>query len=257
MTGSICPFGAIPVRAEPTELSALETQILFGEVFYLLETIPGWCRVRTEYDNYEGWINDKIFIPTDDKIINQWLAASGIIVPPPFIQLIREPDKSVQIISGGSKIVFNGDDLNSVTIGNREFYLQGKLPDRKLKLEEIAKGFLNTPYLWGGRTFFGIDCSGLIQVVFKILGMHIPRNASQQVECGTIVSFVEEARPGDLAFFDDAENMITHVGICLGNGSIIHASGEVRVDSLDHQGIFNQDLKKYTHHLRVIKRIIE
>lgn len=257
MAGSISPFGAIAVRFEPSENAALETQILFGEVFYVTEQIPGWCKVRLEHDNYEGWIDEKLFIPATGKQIELWLNQPGIIVPVPYIKLIREPEKSVQIISGGSRIVMNGDDRNSFVIGKQEFYLQGVINERKPNLEEVAKGFLNTPYLWGGRTFFGIDCSGLTQVVFKIMEKKLSRNASQQIDCGHMVSFVEEARAGDLAFFDNPEGDITHVGICLGQGRIIHASGEVRMDHLDHQGIYNRSLQKYTHHLRVIKRVIE
>ena len=257
MTGSICPFGAIPVRAEPHETSALETQALFGEVFYILESIPGWRRVRLEYDKFEGWVDEKNVVISDTNEIKRWLSGIGVIVPIPYIKLIREPEKTMQIISGGSRIVFNGDDLNSIIIGKREFYIQAALSDRKPEIEEIAKGFLNTPYLWGGRTFFGIDCSGFTQIVFKILGKKIPRNASQQVERGSVVNFVEEAGPGDLAFFSDLEDNVNHVGICLGNGRIIHASGEVRMDYLDHQGIFNNDTQKYTHYLRVIKKILE
>lgn len=257
MVGSISHFGAIPVRLESSETSALETQILFGEVFYILEEIPGWCRIRIEHDGYEGWIDEKMLVPASEREINLWLNQPGTIVATPFIKLIREPEKSVQIISGGSRIVFNGEDSNSFVIGKREFYLQGNLNDRKPDLEEVAKGFLNTPYLWGGRSFFGIDCSGLSQVVFRIMGKSIPRNASQQMEYGTMVSFVEEARAGDLAFFDNPEGVITHVGICMGQGRILHASGQVRIDPLDHQGIFNRLQQKYTHHLRVIKRIIE
>lgn len=256
MTGSICPFGAIPVRKEPAESSELETQVLFGEVFYVLDSIPGWNLIRLEHDNYEGWIDEKTVIPSDEKEIKRWLTSNSVIISTPYQKLIREPQKSVQFISGGSRIVFNGEDLNNFMIGKREFYVQGVLSLRKPELEEVAKSYLNTPYLWGGRTFYGIDCSGLSQVVFKILGKNIPRNVSQQIECGSIVSFVEEAGSGDLAFFDDAEGTIIHVGICLGNGRILHSSGEVRMDYLDHQGIFNYDTQQYTHHLRVIKRII-
>ena len=256
MIESICPFGMIPVRQEPSELSELETQVLFGEVFHVLESIPGWCRIKLEYDSYEGWVDEKTVIPVSKRETEKWLLSKGTIISTPYIKLIREPEKSVQIISGGSRIVFNGEDSNSVVIGKREFYLQGALPTRKPDLEEVAKSYLNTPYLWGGRTFFGIDCSGLAQSVFKIMDKAIPRNASQQVECGEIVNFVEEAGPGDLAFFDNSKGDITHVGICLGYGRILHSSVEVRIDHLDHQGIFNREMQKYTHHLRVIKRII-
>ena len=257
MIGSISAFSVIPIRIEPDERAALETQVLFGEVFHVLEQHPGWCRIRLDFDGYEGWVDEKVVIPCRDKEIEMWQSQPGIIVPSPFIKLIREPDKSIQIISAGSRIVFNGEDRNSFVIGQREYYLQNAIPDRKPDLEEVAKGFLNASYLWGGRNFFGIDCSGLTQVVFKIMGKALPRNASQQIECGRMVSFVEEARAGDLAFFDNENGDIIHVGICLGQGRILHASGEVRMDHLDHQGIFNREKQKYTHHLRVIKRILE
>jgi len=129
----------------------------------------------------------------------------------------------------------------------------GKLPQF---VSEIASLYLNAPYLWGGRSPLGIDCSGFTQVVFKAAGVRLPRDAYQQAEVGQTLGFVEEASEGDLAFFDNAEGKIIHVGIVLKDRFIIHASGKVRIDKLDHQGIFNRETGKYSHTLRVIKRIV-
>lgn len=257
MTGSICAFGFIPVRSEASEKSEMITQLLFGETF-MVETIEGkWAKVRLDYDGYEGWIDAKLVTPVTEAEYNGWKNGQAWIVPVASLKLINANNQSM-FITGGSRLVMNGADRNSFSIGNREFYLSGSItPDKKTgKVQEIAMSYLNTPYLWGGCSFFGIDCSGFTQVVYKIMGIHIPRDASKQVDEGHTISFVEEAVWGDLAFFDDEEGNITHVGICAGRGEIIHASGEVRMDKLDHQGIFNQDLKKYTHKLRVIKRIV-
>ncbi len=256
MKSAICAIGVLPVRNEPSEKSELETQILFGEVFHILDETDEWYQVRADYDSYEGWVDKKMVYPCSKREAELWLEAPGVIVNTPYLKLIREPQKTIQIVSAGSRIVFNGEDRNSFVIAGREYYLQNQINDKKNDITDIAKGFLNTPYLWGGRNFFGIDCSGYVQVVYKIMGVKLPRNASQQIEHGTIVSFVEEAKVGDLAFFDNEEGVITHVGICLGNGEIIHASGEVKIDLLDHLGIFDNKIKKYTHKLRVIKRVV-
>ena len=121
---------------------------------------------------------------------------------------------------------------------------------------ETAYLFLNAPYLWGGKTIFGIDCSGFTQMVYKLNGHQLLRDASQQATQGDPLSFIEESEPGDLAFFDNEEGLITHVGIMLKDNHIIHASGKVRVDRIDHTGIYNNELRTHTHKLRVIKRII-
>jgi len=129
--------------------------------------------------------------------------------------------------------------------------------DVRKQLLELAMVFRNAPYLWGGRSPFGIDCSGLTQVLYKMVGLNIKRDAYQQAEQGQTLSFVEESDVGDLAFFDNDEGQIIHVGMLLGGNSILHASGKVRVDKLDHQGIFNVDTGRYSHKLRLIRRIID
>ncbi|MBZ4677349.1 MAG: glycoside hydrolase [Anaerophaga sp.] len=256
MPRSICTYGFIPVRSEPSESSRLETQILFGESFDILERRNKWAYVRLRYDGYEGWIDDKLIEKLDDRDVELWEKSEGFIVKRPFVKVVKESDSTVQYLTAGSRVVFNGEDRNVIRIGYREFYWQGTMPESKVELEEVARGLLNAPYLWGGKTFYGIDCSGLVQVVYKTAGIFMPRNASQQIETGQVVSFVEEAKSGDLAFFDNEEGEIVHVGVCLGQGRILHASGSVRIDALDHQGIYNAETRKYSHHLRVIKRVI-
>ena len=146
-------------------------------------------------------------------------------------------------------------------IGEEKYVFEGQIsnnnetPNRKVILEN-AMMYLNSPYLWGGRSPFGIDCSGFVQMVFKAVGVKLLRDASQQATQGETISFLSEAQQGDIVFFDNEEQQIIHVGILLGNNKIIHASGKVRIDIIDHEGIYNVDTKKYTHKLRLIKKLV-
>jgi cell wall-associated NlpC family hydrolase len=170
----------------------------------------------------------------------------------------------------GNKLIVPGSNLpyfqklyKDFKIGEFDYSLNGAYsemnPNKPMResIIDYALKFFNAPYLWGGRTPYGIDCSGLTQIVYKLNGIKLPRDASQQVLTGDTLSFVEEALPGDLAFFGDEEGLITHVGIIWKHHKIIHASGRVRIDNVDHQGIYNEELKRYTHSLRTIKRIIK
>lgn len=258
MSTSICTYGFIPVRKEPGEHAEMVTQLLFGEVFSILQEADKWTQIKSHYDQYEGWIDSKLVETLSPAQVSKWDEAEKWIVPGPFIKVICEDDNSTHFLPGGSAIHFNTEDRHSFQIGHRVFYLSGNynIDKPSANLNEISKAFMNAPYLWGGRSFYGLDCSGFVQVVYKIAGHQLPRDASQQVDLGTNVSFVEEAQVGDLAFFDNEEGHITHVGMCLGGGRIIHASGRVRIDKLDHQGIFDDNLNKYSHKLRIIKRVL-
>jgi len=255
MSQSICTYGFIPVRSEPAEAACLETQILFGETFGVLEHRIGWCRIKCHYDNYEGWIDEKLVGRIDDREVLEWQSGKGIVINQPFVKIIRGVNLSIQYLSAGSRVVFNGEDLSSFIIGGDKYFWKESLPEKNVTAVDTASGLLNVPYLWGGRSFYGIDCSGLVQVAFKAAGIFLPRNASQQINYGKTVNTVEEIQAGDLAFFDNEEGKIVHVGLCLGKGRILHASGAVRIDALDHQGIYNLNRRIYTHHLYRIKRV--
>ena len=156
------------------------------------------------------------------------------------------------------------DPINEIEVNGRKTYLPAasyihgtnSAPGSSKSLIEHAKGFLAAPYLWGGKSIWGCDCSGFVQVVYKLMGIQLPRDAYQQAELGDTIEFHTMIEEGDLAYFAKEDGRINHVGICMKDGKIIHASGEVRIDSLDQQGIFNADLNKYTHELRLIKRVL-
>lgn len=234
---AICNYAYIPVRNEPSESAEMETQILYGETFSVLETRDKWKRIRIDFDGYEGWIDAKLLTTIDNDTYNAYIAQKRHIVSKAFTSIEPNDYNHSLIITGGSEVLT-------------------PTPSPMDNVIETARLFLGAPYLWGGRTFFGIDCSGFSQIVYKIHGLAIPRNASQQVKLGTTVNFLKEIQPGDLAFFGDDESKITHVGICIDNNTIIHASGCVRIDTLDHHGIYNKSRQCYTHSLRVIKRLL-
>lgn len=253
---AICFLSVIPIRANASHSSEMVSQILFGEVFRILEKKGEWLFIETEYDSYTGWIDEKQALIIDANQTER----SGFVTLDVTTMALKGEHKQVFYLPTGSCLPFYdegkcriGDDSyqiisNNVLVPNPEDFIAD--------VAEIAKHFLNVPYLWGGRTHFGIDCSGFSQIVFKILGIKIKRDASQQAEQGTLVDFLSEAKTGDLAFFDNEEGRITHVGIMLNNSQIIHASGRVKIDRIDNQGIFSTDLKKYSHKLRIIKRFI-
>jgi len=249
MKYGICNLSIVPLRLEATDTSEMVTQVLYGEHFKILEERKNWSRIRLAFDKYEGWIDNKQFLCISEenfraiKVSEQKLATD-------LVDFISAENGQLLSIPIGS-CVSSGALLQHTFEGKS---ISGKLP--KEQIINTALLYLNTPYLWGGKTPFGIDCSGFTQMVYKLNGYELLRDASQQATQGEALSFIEESEPGDLAFFDNAEGNIIHVGIIMEDHYIIHAHGQVRVDRLDHSGIFNYEKRAHTHKLRVIKRTI-
>lgn len=251
---AICNLAIIPLRAEPTDRSEIVSQVLFGEHFEILETQKQWSKIKLQYDDYEGWVDSKQYQIISEKNFTE-LSKDAIILNNDLVEHITNSDNILIPITLGASLSF----LNHSEINVDSFEFEGmKTSGVKPKSSLITTAFmyLNAPYLWGGKTPFGIDCSGLTQMVYKLNGYHLLRDASQQSTQGEALSFIEESEPGDLAFFDNDEGKIIHVGIIMENNHIIHASGKVRIDRLDHLGIYNAEQNRHTHRLRVIKKII-
>lgn len=259
MKYGICHLSIVPCRFEPSDKSEMVTQLLFGETVKIYEEKRAdWRKIKSAHDNYECWVDKKQIIEITEEEFNNLNSSS--FVSTDLVHFIKSnlTNELTPIVIGSSlpnltdkKIQFNGS--NFTFEGN---FTQASSSPNKNKLIENAYMYLNSPYLWGGRTPFGIDCSGFSQIVYKLIGFSLPRDASQQANIGQTLSFVEESEPGDLAFFDNEEGNIIHVGIVLEDNKIIHASGKVRIDKLDHQGIYNVDTNRYSHRLRLIKKIL-
>lgn len=249
MQYGVCNLGIVPIRLEPTDTSEMVTQALYGDFFKVLEQRKKWSRIRFAYDKYEGWIDNKQYVEIEEDQYVQ-LVNSDIALSKNLIQFVSDDADSIYPIPLGS-------DLNCLHILKQKF--EGNMiteKSEKSKIIDTSFLYLNTPYLWGGKSPFGIDCSGFTQMVYKLNGYQLLRDASQQATQGAALSFIEESEPGDLAFFDNADGNIIHVGIIMKDNYIIHAHGKVRIDRLDHSGIYNIDKKMHTHRLRVIKKII-
>ncbi|MGC9471717.1 MAG: NlpC/P60 family protein [Bacteroidales bacterium] len=256
MTEGLPVTSLVPVRKMPSDKSEMVTQVLFGQKIFILENLNSWARIHIADDGQEGW--------ADRKMIRSFDTAPDLTYPyvlPWFLTVKQHRGTTEYRLPPGS-IIYRPDRENqSFHYGDRQYSWEGSLPrteetNRAVSVCSIARRLTGSPYLWGGKSPCGIDCSGLVQLIFSIHGIFLPRDANEQAETGSTVSFIQEACAGDLAFMGSPEGQITHVGIITGKGTIIHASGMVREDKLDQEGIYNAENRKYSHFLRLIKRIL-
>ncbi len=250
MQYGICPLSIVPIRTNPDDCAEMSSQLLYGEHFKVLESRKKWSRIRAAYDNFEGWIPNNQLKLIAEEVYNNLEALEPQKICSDVISHICTNDGMLLPILIGSMI--NAPELLNHTFEGSIH--SGKNP--KDSLVDTAIMYLKAPFLAGGKTPFGIDCSGFAQMVYKINGYSLERTAEGQSKQGEALSFIEESEPGDLAFFDDNEGIIDHVGIILKDNYIIHVNGLVRIDRIDHTGIFNSEEKRYTHQLRVIKKVI-
>ena len=245
MLEGICILTIIPMRSNKSDKSEMINQILFGECFKILEKEEKWSKVVLNHDNYCGWIDNKQYQIISKS--NTRFQISNKKYTNIKIDNIQQP------LLLGSLIPKNKKIINTINIKEALSFCNMK-PFRTWFIK-IAKKYINTPYLWGGRSPLGIDCSGYTQMVYRFFNYDLPRDAFQQEKEGVEILEFSKITLGDLAFFGN-KKQINHVGIILSNNKIIHASGKVRIDNLDQIGIYNTDSCSYTHKLKSIKRIL-
>lgn len=254
----VCRLSVVSVRKDPADQSEQVTQLLFGDHYSVLQESENrkWLRIRIHFDQYEGWIDAKQHQPITKEYFNHINHAEFKITTDVTTTLLY--NKSPQVVLMGSIIPISSSELFKM---EEQFAFNGEAKNlgqrREMDfLRVMASRYLNSPYQWGGKSPFGTDCSGFTQMVFKLCGYKLLRDASQQVNQGKTIESLAASRPGDVVFFQNEKGKVVHTGILLAEKKIIHASGKVRVDHITEEGIQHMDSRKITHHLCAIRRLL-
>ena len=253
----ICRLAMVPLRSKPSDTSEMVSQLLFGEHYQVLSATPDgkWLQIKTHFDHYTAWLDFKQHHTISSEYFHQINYSDYQIITDLTTPVVLEGE-STNLVMGGIVPISSNELFSSSSV--LQFSGQAKPIGEKLSAGELlAMGlkYLNTPYLWGGRSPFGIDCSGLVQQVFRIAGHSLPRDSRDQIKAGSPVSSLGEITAGDLAFFADDHGKVNHVGIILEDHEILHASGKVRIDRLQEAGIW--DGNQITHKMKTIKRVLK
>jgi len=257
MKTAINLLSVIPMRKEPLHRSEMVSQLLCGEFVEVMEEEENFVRVKCLYDDYEGWVQANQLTSVEqtlatDTYTGNWLQqmlVNGKNVHIPMGSPVYSTEEEQVVSFGTSEIRYLSTDTTCYwTVTEKKF--------TKSNLEFIYQKFLNSPYLWGGKSVFGIDCSGFVQQVNKMFGVRLLRDAYLQAEQGIVVENLDKAKLGDLAYFNNENGRIVHVGILLDNNQIVHASGNVRIDTIDDNGIINSETGRSTHNLCLIRRML-
>ena len=247
MNQAICRVAIAPMRADKTDSSEMVSQILFGEIIKKIDSHNNWILIETYIDKYQGWVDSKQLEFLNKNEIDNWFLNQQTITTNCQIKT------NIGTLNLTKGAFLNKNLSSKFKIGHLEII--SKYKHSTPSLISFAKSYLNTPYLWGGKTNYGIDCSGFTQIVLRNQGIEIPRDASQQEKYGSPTLY-KDRQKGDVAFFSNSVGKIIHVGILISKTKIIHASGRVKIDTIDDKGIFSQELNEYSHTLYSIKRMI-
>ena len=261
MVKAISLHSIVPVRAEAREGAEQETQMLFGELCTVTEEQPRWVRVKLEADGQEGWVDAKMITPmTKDEYrsYGATLKGAAVVAFPMAYAMSENNGQTIPLTAGTRLAKYENGRFEVLGVGFRIDPSMVITAPRELNQENLlqtTRFFLNVPYLWGGKNAMGMDCSGFSQVILSLFGKKLLRNASEQATQGRKIASLNKAQAGDLVFFDHEDGRITHVGILIDSGRVIHCSGRVKVEKIDETGIYSAEMGDYTHHLVAIRRV--